>query len=93
MEKTNTCNPLLAALSTDEIDIFREIFVNNNVNLRHSFFTNPLVKKIWPIVIKNMTYSDMFKKQPKENLYATYCKVSEIVIYEFQLGLPSEWST
>jgi hypothetical protein len=91
-EKINTCEELLTALSEDDIAVFRGVFVNNNDLLRSRFFRNTLVKKIWPIVMKNTKKEHFFKKAPLADLHMTFCKITDIVSNKYDLGLPIFWA-
>jgi hypothetical protein len=65
--------------------------VNNNDELRSMLFTNTLIRKIWPIVLKNAKKEHFFKKAPLADLQLTFCKITDLVSNKFGLGLPSFW--
>jgi hypothetical protein len=50
------CEELYNALKDEGLEIFRDIFSNNNRILIHKFFTNNIIRKLWPYVEKHLTY-------------------------------------
>jgi hypothetical protein len=46
------CQPLCQVLGEDGIRVFRDIFANNNATMVAEFFTNPIIKKLWPQVAR-----------------------------------------
>jgi hypothetical protein len=46
------CQQLCETLGQDGIRVFRDIFANNNSDLVAEFFTNHIMKKLWPQVAR-----------------------------------------
>lgn len=56
------CEELYYAMGDQGIEIFRDIFSNNNRSLIVKFFTNPIVRKLWPYLRRNLTQTHCFKR-------------------------------
>jgi len=56
---------------------FHSIFENNNKSLRHSYYSSPLMKKLYPFIVSQMSYECVFTKaEPKADVYYSYCQVT-----------------
>ncbi len=38
------------------LKLYKTIFDNNNIGLIDKFFKDPLINKLWPKIVENMTY-------------------------------------
>ena len=50
------CEELYNTLKDEGLEIFRDIFSNNNRILINKFFTNSIIRKLWPFVQKHLSY-------------------------------------
>ena len=50
------CVELYNALKDEGLELFRDIFNNNNKQLIQKFFTNAIIRKLWPYLEKNLTF-------------------------------------
>jgi len=67
------CRPLYEELGSDGVKVFKNIFDNNNQELRDKFFRHPLIIRLWPILNKEYKYEHCFcKASPNEGLMSTY---------------------
>ena len=44
------CEELYNTLKDEGLEIFRDIFSNNNRILINKFFTNSIIRKLWPFI-------------------------------------------
>jgi hypothetical protein len=67
------CQPLLDALTEEDMKIFNKIFKNNNCERVEKFFDHKLIEVLWPTILKNMTFENCFgKKGPNHKISLTY---------------------
>jgi hypothetical protein len=90
--KQPACEELYAALSDDGLEIFRDIFSNNNRNLIYKFFTNDIIRKLWPYVGSHLTFENCFKRSaPRDSIKMTYVHITRTLIDHFYLDPPGWW--
>ncbi|CDW82964.1 UNKNOWN [Stylonychia lemnae] len=78
------CWPLFNELDDDTINLFRNVFENNNQGLISSFFSNEFIRKLWPIMIPRLETLEF-----KDNLQTTMKVIGRLLNGVFQLDLPS----
>jgi hypothetical protein len=84
--------PLFIALGEQGIEIFRKIFENNNEKLNEKFFTNDLIRMLWPRFVSESTKGHVFgKADPNERIRTTYTYLTDYIGKEFGLALPLWW--
>jgi hypothetical protein len=72
------------------VKTFHAIFENNNKNLRRSYYDSPLIQKLYPFFLDQMTYDCVFTKaEPKADVYHSYRQVTKLC--ETKLVPRPEW--
>jgi hypothetical protein len=87
------CPRLFENLGEEGIHLFKGIFENNNKDQRDEFFTHKLVKKLWPLVLKKLTYEHCFgRSSPNKDIYKTYRAIETELKVKYGLRLPQWWN-
>ena len=76
---TAKCERAYSALLDEGISIFKSIFENNNKFLIEKFFTNSLIRRLWPLVVQNLNYNYCFLNGHNETIMDSYRAVSQKV--------------
>ena len=86
------CEELYNTLKDEGLEIFRDIFSNNNRQLINKFFTNKIIRKLWPYLEKHLTYENCFKRsQPRDVIKLTYHHITRTLIQQYGLTPPAWW--
>ena len=86
------CAELYNTLKDEGLQIFRDIFINNNRQLIQKFFTNSIIRKLWPYIQRHLTFQNCFKRShPCEEVKITYALITCTLIDDFDLTPPSWW--
>lgn len=89
--KKPACNELCDSVGTEGLQLYRDIFKNNNKKIIAKFFADSLVKKLWVFVQRNLKFKNCFKRcNPNSNIIRTYSTISKTMVYEFGI-MPPEW--
>jgi hypothetical protein len=72
--QVENCPRMHKLLKPNDFVVFMSIFANNNKEDFISFLTNDLTRKLWPIVVSQMTMADTFKKDKviDADMFKTY---------------------
>lgn len=79
-------------LGIEGMELFKDFFENNNNELIEKFFTDSLIKQLWPTVLENLTYELCSKKKPNADLERTCRTITSMLPERFGLQLPQWWN-
>ncbi len=86
------CEDLYNTIKDEGLEIFRDIFSNNNRQLINKFFTNKIIRKLWPYLERHLTFENCFKRsQPRDSIKTTYLQITRTLIQQYGLNLPDWW--
>ena len=76
-----------------KLDLYHGIFRNNNKKLRAKFYSDSLIKKLYPHMLPLMTKEVVFgKKGPNMAVQKSYCEVTRQMQEVHKLGVPKWWA-
>ena len=85
------CDELYACLGDAGVEIFRDIFSNNNRTLITRFFSNKIIRQLWGYLRVHLTFEHCFKRSdPRSNILMTYVYITRTLIDQFDL-IPPDW--
>ncbi|TNV85932.1 hypothetical protein FGO68_gene15200 [Halteria grandinella] len=86
------CEELNRVLGKSGLEIFRDIFSNNNKTLINKFFKHSIITRLWPYLRKNLTFAHCFKRSdPPPSIIMTYVLITQALIVQFGLDPPEWW--
>jgi len=85
------CKPLYEALNDEGIELFRQMFNNNNSILVNDFFKHSFFKKLAPLIQAELTYEHCFKASPNASIRKTYKYIYHWLASKYNFILPEWW--
>lgn len=80
-------------LKDDGMELFKLIFDNNSKALVKRFFEHPLVRKLWPKILLNLSPDICFGANgPNMEIEMTFREMTRIIQKEFKLPMPEWWN-
>jgi hypothetical protein len=86
------CEELNRVLGKDGLEVFRDIFTNNNRALITKFFNHPIVLQLWPYLRDHLTFEHCFKRSdPRIEIIMTYVYITRALKDQYSLDPPDWW--
>jgi hypothetical protein len=79
-------------LGDEGMILYKCIFDNNNKDLVKEFFNDSFIRKLWPMILNNLTAELCFGKTgPNPDIETTFIAITGNMAQEHRLALPQWW--